>query len=542
MKSNDTILTRRTFLKQSSLAAAWFGIGISAGGKLSEASVKNAVIQESSVEKSLYWGDIHNHNAVGYAKGSLERSYDIAKRHLDFYCFTGHSQWHDMPIMPQNKHMKWVRGFEVMKNNWEKVVRLANDSYKPNEFVSFLGYEWHSSMYGDVCIIFPDSRGDLVYKDSIQAFQQFARERGAILIPHHPAYLQGWRGQNWSVLDTSLSPVLEIFSEHGNAETDRVPHRYIRHSMGGRYTRNTLEWLLKQGAKIGVVASTDDHLGYPGAYGEGMMAAYANELTRDSIFEAIQARRTYGVSADRIKLDFRLNGHWMGEAIPATPTRNITISTEGKDQVDRVEILRNEQVIHRHHPIDLIPDRTSWQHPVLCRVEFGWGPWGDLNMDRICDWQFSVRVDGGNLEEVTPCFQAGPFDEDRRNYITRMAKNNLNVISYTSRKQAFEETATNSVILKINGTPDTNVNIKIKNPVEKDIIRSLSQLAESSDIVFTGPFTSESMLIHRLVFEENYKAAFEFTDETKSNGTDWYRVRVMQSNESFAWSSPIWVG
>ena len=47
----------------------------------------------------LFSGDLHNHNAVGYAKGSLELSYDIARNHLDFFCFTGHSQWHDMPTM-----------------------------------------------------------------------------------------------------------------------------------------------------------------------------------------------------------------------------------------------------------------------------------------------------------------------------------------------------------------------------------------------------------------------------------------------------------
>ena len=43
----------------------------------------------------LYWGDIHNHNELGYAQGSLERSYDIARSHLDFYAFTPHGQHAD---------------------------------------------------------------------------------------------------------------------------------------------------------------------------------------------------------------------------------------------------------------------------------------------------------------------------------------------------------------------------------------------------------------------------------------------------------------
>lgn len=272
-----------------------------------------------------------------------------------------------------------------MRNNWPNVIRLANKYYAPGEFVPFVGYEWHSSSCGDVCIVFPGSKAELAYLNSIKEFQEFARSRGAILIPHHPSYKQGWRGQNWGVLDPTVSPVVEIFSEHGNAESDRGPHRYIRHSMGGRYTKNTLQWLWRQGAQVGVVASTDDHLGYPGAYGEGLVAAYAKTLTRESIMEALKARRTYGVSGDRIELDFRLNDHWMGRSIPATGDRNIRVKVKGKDVIDRVEVLRNNKVIHRDHPVDRTIGASSWKKSVLCRIEFGWGPWGDLNMARICD-------------------------------------------------------------------------------------------------------------------------------------------------------------
>ena len=74
-----------------------------------------------SGDYQLFWGDLHNHNAVGYARGSLERTYDIAREHLDFLAFTPHSQWHDMPEMPNDAHMKWVNGFKVLQDNWPKV-------------------------------------------------------------------------------------------------------------------------------------------------------------------------------------------------------------------------------------------------------------------------------------------------------------------------------------------------------------------------------------------------------------------------------------
>jgi len=388
----------------------------------------------------------------------------------------------------------------------------------------------------------PGHEGELVYLDDIQELQQFARDNNAILIPHHPAYQQGWRGQDWSVLGPlDVAPVVEVFSEHGNAESDRAPYRYIRHSMGGRITKNTVQYLWEQGNQVGIVASTDDHLGYPGAYGEGLVAVHADTLTREAIMAAIKARRTYAVSADRIELDFRLNGHWMGETLPAVSSRNMLIKVKGKDVVDRVEVLRNNKVIYRDHPVDKETGESSWSEPVLCRIEFGWGPWDFFNLERITDWDFDVGISGGKIISATPCFQSGPYSEDRRNKITELDYLQCKFISYTSRKQAYEEQATNSIILEIQGSPQTELNITLSQPVNMQINKTLGDLAESSDITFTGGFPSESIMLHRIVFSENYQTEFEFNDENTTDSTDWYYVRVTQTNGSLAWSSPIWI-
>jgi hypothetical protein len=257
---------------------------------------------------------------------------------------------------------------------------------------------------------------------------------------------------------------------------------------------------------------------------------------------AIKARRTYAVSADRIELDFRLNGHWMGETLPAVKNRNILVQVKGQDVVDRVEVLRNNKVIYRHHPVDNEIGESSWDKPILCRIEFGWGPWDFFNLERVTDWEFDVHVTNGKIVSATPCFQSGPYDEDRRNKITRVEDHHCQFISYTSRKQAYEERATNSIVLEIQGSPETELDLSIGRPTAIQIRKTLEELAMSSDITFTGDFPSESIMIHRIVFSENYLAAFEFNDQHERDTTDWYYVRVTQSNGSLAWSSPIWVG
>ncbi|MCH7685082.1 MAG: DUF3604 domain-containing protein [Planctomycetes bacterium] len=256
----------------------------------------------------LYWGDLHNHNAVGYAKGSLQRSIDLAREHLDFFAFTGHASWHDLPMMPGDRQMKWVHGFETHTNHWSKTKQMLLEA-NTDDFVAFLGYEWHSSRFGDYCIIHSDGEGELFLPDHVEKLLDFAEQNRSFAIPHHVAYKQGWRGANWEHFRSTVTPVVEIFSEHGCTETDRSPFPMIRHSIGGRSTANTIGKQLQKQMRFGFVASTDDHLGYPGAWGEGIVGVWAEELTRKALFEAIQSRRTFAATGDRIALEVTFEPH-----------------------------------------------------------------------------------------------------------------------------------------------------------------------------------------------------------------------------------------
>ncbi len=86
----------------------------------------------------LYWGDLHNHNAAGYAAGSLERSIEIARERPDFFAFTGHASRHDVPTMPGNRHQKWIDGFEVHSRHWPRTRQLMRDA-NSDRFVALLG-------------------------------------------------------------------------------------------------------------------------------------------------------------------------------------------------------------------------------------------------------------------------------------------------------------------------------------------------------------------------------------------------------------------
>ena len=140
---SDHGLTRRQFVA-----------GSLSGALLAGRHAESQAADGDGAKRRLFWGDLHNHNAVGYAKGTLERSIDVAREHLDFFAFTGHASWHDMPKMPGDRHMKWVNGFRVHSDHWPKTRRLIREA-NSEDFVALLGYEWHSSAFGDYCMIFP---------------------------------------------------------------------------------------------------------------------------------------------------------------------------------------------------------------------------------------------------------------------------------------------------------------------------------------------------------------------------------------------------
>jgi Protein of unknown function (DUF3604) len=525
----NSILSRRQCLA-SMTALARGGLGSTPAPAASE---------ESGLK--TFFGDLHNHSDVGYGQGSLRRVYEIARNHLDFFAFTPHAHWHDIKRFEGNIEDKWINGFHVTRARWPEVLKMAKEFDSPGKFATLAGYEWHSSSMGDYHVLFPDLEAELYTPDDLKELQRFAAKRGCIMIPHHPSVREGRRGANFAHRDPKVSPLLEIYSEWGNSESDRAPYPFLRHTESGRWTKNTLQYALAHGHRFGVVASTDDHLGYPGGWGEGLAAVMAPDLSRKSILEALFDRRTYAVTGDRIGLRFTLNSKIMGRELAYARERRIRVAVTGWDQVDRVEVLKNNRVIHRDFPMDRETSSRSWSNPVLARFEYGWGPWPALGITRTCDWDFTVRIENGLLEAVQPCFLSGPLEEERRDAILDRTDRSVRVRSFTALRQQIEDRSQKAVVLRMRGGPETKLTIVLEAPARKSLAIAFRELAESSEVLYTGEFPRESALINRLVFNEHYDTSFEVNDTGDGAQADWYYVRVVQANGQLAWSSPIWV-
>ncbi len=488
----------------------------------------------------IFYGDIHNHNAHGYGVGSIERSLDVARTHLDFFAFTGHSSWHDMPAMEGGRERHWIEGFKRLKETWPRVQQVIADGNRDGEFCAFLGFEWHSSVWGDQCVVFPEDNRPLFYAGDVERLRSFCIQEKALMIPHHLAYPKGVRGVNWDVFREDCTPVVEIFSEHGNSEHDRGPFDFYTHSMGGRETANTARAALDEGKRFGFVASSDDHAGFPGAYGEGLMAAVASDLSRPALLEAIRARRTYALTGDRIEVDFSVEGAPMGATISAGKKAAVSFAVRGRDEIDVIEIIQDGRVVHRAYADDAPPAETAFSRPVQVRLEWGWGPWGALALERICDWAMQVSLSGGRIERFFPCLSSMPFDEQRRHRFERDGETGLAIRSYTSRKDAYRENPNQSVVLELAANADAVLDLTLSEPVAQHVVTKLSDLMLRSTNLRTGPFPKESYQWHRLVTAASSEVSGSFALDVPA-GRSYVYLRARQKNGHIAWASPVFL-
>jgi len=191
-----------------------------------------------------------------------------------------------------------------------------------------------------------------------------------IVIPHHPLPRMNWDHHN-----PFFERVVEIYSHWGDSEIRNNP-RMINKQFG-----MSVQEILARKAHIGFVGGSDNHDGRPGLSGvnhrmcgaydalemkAGIMAVYADELTRQGILRALRSRRCYATTGERIILDFQVHGHPMGSEISAAQVNEkagelkLAVRAIGTDTIAALELIRNNETIDR-----IMPDRLDIEHVFL---------------------------------------------------------------------------------------------------------------------------------------------------------------------------------
>lgn len=492
---------------------------------------------------NIYFGDLHNHCGITYGFGSLENAIKRAGSQLDFAAFTGHAMWPDMyGRTPETEFVVDFhrRGFKKLAENWEKIRGQIAAANQP-DFVTFQGYELHSREYGDYHLLSPDDELPLVYRDSPKLLVRDCK-KDAIAIPHHIGYTPGYRGISWDQFSDRISPVVEVYSKHGCAMSGDADYPYY-HDMGPRDDRNMAEEGLRRGKRFGFVASTDHHAGFPGSYGDGLAAVAAEEKNRESLWAAIRARRTYALTGDKIRCEFKVNDTWMG-AETAAGRRLIRARIETEGTLDKIVLYKNAE------PLQVINGEffreVNREGCYKLRVEMGWGG------KELYRWNGSIAVENGSLVSGNTYFrgrsvlapsESADYDGDAINHIETWSRRNGDrefVWSCdTVGNLSTLHPCTSSVVVKVKGDLSTRVSFVLN---DRTYRASIGELLEYGYTAHMKYYHSQAFKIYRALPESRYAFEMELEDNKPQKETDVYHLEIAQKNRQWAYISPVFAG
>jgi hypothetical protein len=149
---------------------------------------------------------------------------------------------------------------------WQQSQFITSEFYEPGSFTTFYAYEWTPPFFHHI-VLYKDAGRSVFHRqdyESLPALWQALENQGApaITIPH-----VSWQFENhniWDDVNNTYRRLGEIYSLWNNrflVQPDDIPQRFeldVDQKWSYQYA-----W--DKGHKLGVIGSTDNHLGHPGA-------------------------------------------------------------------------------------------------------------------------------------------------------------------------------------------------------------------------------------------------------------------------------------
>lgn len=468
------------------------------------------VVTEARPELSLYWGDLHaGQTEMGCGTGSVEDHFRYGRDVADVAFMSEQS----------NDHF-------VTAGDWAEIRRASDAMNEDGRFVAYLGCEWspQTPAGGDRNVFYlrdeprlqrsgryfrelePDPEPDLPTAPEFHG----AFKHKEVLVNLHV----GGRRSNLDYYEPAIERLAEIHSTHG-----------------------TIEWfiedVLSRGYRVGITAGTDGVMLRPAAdhpgwrllrnVPSGLTAVYARSLDREGLWEALSARRCYATTGPRMHIAFELDGHPMGEEYESRAAPTARIAVNGTTALERIDLLRGTTVIRSWTVAEPHPDGPTGERHV--RVLWGGtGEKGTARRQRL-DWDGRLTLEGGSILAVEPLRFDAPLDQ--------VHLRGPDEVLWTSATAGGDA----GLLLRIE--PDTDARLHFTSALANvtcvvDDVRT-PQLVHSSGFnrrVEIGPAPDPS---------GTRTVQLEHRDEEPADGWNPYWVRVIQTDRSRGWCSPVYL-
>jgi hypothetical protein len=275
----------------------------------------------------LFFGDLHRHTDISLCFSPVDGTIDDAYRYaidaapLDFLGITDHT--HDLDWGAPLAQIWWRSRKEVDRH------ALAG------RFIPFYSYE-RSRFDNDHNVI---SLRDDVLRPHDYPLANFWQEldTNTFTIPHQP-----FNAITWNYHDDTHRPLMEIYQGFRDASMEKPAAE-----------------ALARGHHVGFIAASD-HLSTDASFS----CVWAEKPTRESVFRAMQARRTYAATA-KIILKVTCGEHWMGEAFELKKMEGITVKITPTATITGLDLFMDGEV--HSSVVDIMQAKpgseTTWEIP-----------------------------------------------------------------------------------------------------------------------------------------------------------------------------------
>ncbi len=329
----------------------------------------------------IYFGDIHTHS--GQLRDSSENSgcgigsrqdnyrYAMGPGGLDFYALTDHE-------------------FQIDPDNQKDYFELADQFNRVGRFVTLPAFEFTSLLYGHRNVYFKNANGRMLNSNSDGGIPTMDPAHSVspndlwsfleslntpfFTVPHHSSSTS--HPLNLDFYNERYDRLFEIYSSWGSSEY----YGDFPRGVSDRYRNHDFRDAIARGLKYGLIASSDGHDGNPGNAqspltkhhhifhfcGSGRAAVLANDLTRESIFDALYDRMCYATTGVPILLDFRINDTIMGRTISQDKIGkypSLNVKCIGTNGIDKIMVIKNGRKVHDHFCDNEFTCRFQWQDP-----------------------------------------------------------------------------------------------------------------------------------------------------------------------------------
>jgi hypothetical protein len=330
--------------------------------------------------RQLYFGDLHSHSGrleQIYRQGEREflRERSVVRRNcgikdpdeyyryakyssqLDFYCLSDH---------------QGSREDGMNEDDWAYRIEMARKWESP-DFATILGSEFVGDNAGHWIVYFRGGNPrippaeDQPMRDIIAQLKKRLADEKLMFVPHQVATF--CRSPiNWDLYDPELTRMVEIYSHWGSGES---PDTDLPCQEVDMHPECCVDTALRQGYRLGFIASTDEHGGAPGdgitffnPLGAGLACVWAEDLSRENIYDSLWERWSYATTGVRMDLRFTVNDAAMGREISLeSGKRNlIQVEVEAPEKVKEIVLIKDgeEAAVKagRHRR-----ERWEWEDP-----------------------------------------------------------------------------------------------------------------------------------------------------------------------------------